>query len=88
MVIIVVAGPQEGKSGAAYWLSEQLKKLGAQQVIVHDNDTTSENYSQVIDNNERIMSHVVVQQPIHIVTKQRPKNRNDANIAEAVYIKD
>jgi hypothetical protein len=40
----------------------------------------------VLDNHERIMSHVVVQQPIHIVTKQRPKDRNDAEVVEKVYI--
>jgi hypothetical protein len=73
MIITVVAGAGKGKSGAAHWLAEKLKSLGATQVTIHDADTTEEQALAVAENYEKIMKLAVIPQHIHIVTKQSNK---------------
>jgi len=77
MVITIVAGPGEGKSGLALWLSEQLKKRGAKQVRIHDDDTTVDMDAQVRENYEKIVDYVATTQTIDIITKQKLRGATD-----------
>lgn len=79
MIITIVAGPGEGKSGMACWLSEQLSKYGAS-VIIHDNEITADNMAEVRENYEKITKYVAKTQQVHVVTRLRPKSQTDANI--------
>ena len=79
MVITIVAGPQEGKSGLAYWLSEQLKKYNAN-VTIHDSETTPDAAVQIQENYEKIAVYVAKTQDIHIITKPRPRTKTDQGI--------
>jgi hypothetical protein len=88
MVITIVAGPGEGKSGTAYWLREQLKKLGVDHVVLHDNDTTEEHVIQIRENYNRIMGCVVKSQTVHLVTKQRHPNDSDLGIVHNLSKQD
>ena len=78
MIITIVAGPNEGKSGLAYWLSEMLRKYGAE-VTVHD-DTTDEAMTQIRENFEKITIWVAQTQPVHVVTRLRKKDHTDVHI--------
>jgi hypothetical protein len=88
MVITIIAGPGEGKSGTAYWLSEQLSKLGISDVVIHDNDLTSEHVEEIRENYLRIMANAVKPQTIHIVTKQRKRGDRDSDIVSNLLKQD
>jgi hypothetical protein len=80
MVITIVAGPNEGKSGAAYWLMQELKKLGAKNVVNHDTVIREEDMAGIRENYPRIMDVVVKPQTIHIVTKLRENGDVDKDV--------
>jgi ABC-type transport system involved in cytochrome bd biosynthesis fused ATPase/permease subunit len=84
MVIAIVAGPGEGKSGLALWLAERLKKHGASRVTIHDIDTTPETDAQVRDNFEKIVDHVAISQDIHIVTKLKRRETTDKTLVASL----
>ena len=83
MVIAIVAGPGEGKSGTAYWLTELLRKLGAN-VTIHDSETTAETDAQIKENVERIMKFVLKTQKIHVVTKLKSKDVTDKALVSSL----
>lgn len=69
MVILIVGGVGEGKSGTAHWLRAQLKKLGAEATL-DDGNINEEQYKLISKNYDLIMASIVAQKKIHIVTKQ------------------
>jgi hypothetical protein len=83
MVITIAAGPREGKSGTAYWLAEQLKKHGADRVVITDDETTEEQAALVRENYENIVKLTAKAQEIKIVTKLKTKNDVDTTIADS-----
>lgn len=83
MIITIVAGPGEGKSGTAYWLAEQLKKQGATNVIVHDSDTTAETDALIKENYKQIVSFIAKKQDFHIVTKQKHREITDKSLVSS-----
>ena len=68
----------------AYWLSEQLRKLSAEHVTIHDSETTSDAATQVAENYEKIMNYVAKTHEIHIITKLKRPVVTDKDIVSSL----